>query len=67
MELVQINHGLGLPKTEKLEVVIHLGKFLHGHQEFQVPKMEGILNLISGYFGGGETPLHKPYPYSLYR
>ncbi len=23
------------------------------HQEFQVPKMEGFLNLIFGYFGGG--------------
>ena len=23
--------------------------------------MEGILNLIAGYFGCGETPLHKPY------
>ena len=23
------------------------------HQEFQVPKMEGFLNLIAGYFGGG--------------
>ena len=22
------------------------------HQEFQVPKMEGFLNLIAGYFGG---------------
>ena len=37
------------------------------HQEFQEPKMEGFLYLIFGYFGGGETPLHKPYPYSLYR
>ncbi len=26
--------------------------------------MEGFLNLIFGYFGGGKTPLHKPYPYS---
>ena len=23
------------------------------HQTFQVPKTEGFLNLISGYFGGG--------------
>ena len=23
-----------------------------------------VLNLIFGYFGGGKTPLHKPYPYS---
>ena len=23
------------------------------HQEFQVPKMEGFLNLIAGYFRGG--------------
>ena len=23
------------------------------HQKFQVPKMEGFLNLIFGYFGGG--------------
>ena len=23
------------------------------HQEFQVPKMEAFLNLISSYFGGG--------------
>ena len=28
-------------------------------QEFQV-------YTIFGYFGGGETPLQKPYPYSLY-
>ena len=34
------------------------------HQEFQVPEMEGFLNLIFGYFGGGVPPLHKPYPYS---
>ena len=26
--------------------------------------MEGSLNFIAGYFGG-ETPLHKPDPYSL--
>ena len=42
-------------------------KHLLLHQEFQVPKVEGFLNLIAGYFGGGENPLHKPYPYSLYR
>ncbi len=24
-----------------------------------------VLNLIFGYFGGGETPLHTPYPYKL--
>ena len=29
--------------------------------------MEGFLNLIFGYFGGVYFPLHKPYPYSLYR
>ena len=23
------------------------------HQTFQVPKMEGFLNFIAGYFGGG--------------
>ena len=27
------------------------------HQTFQVPKMEGFLSLIFGYFGGGETSL----------
>ena len=27
-----------------------------GHQEFQVPKMEGFLNLIFGYFGGWVSP-----------
>ena len=37
------------------------------HQHVQVPKMEGFLNHIAGYFGGGLTPLHKPYIYSLYR
>ena len=26
----------------------------------------GILYLLFGDFGGGKTPLHKPYPYSLY-
>ena len=36
------------------------------HQEFQVPKMEGFLNLMGGHFGDGKIPLHKPYPYSLY-
>ena len=25
----------------------------------------GILYLLLGCFGGGKTPLHKPYPYSL--
>ncbi len=29
--------------------------------------MEGFLNLIAGYFGGGFSRIHKPYPYSLYR
>ena len=28
--------------------------------------MEGFLNLIFGYFGGGFSLNHKPYPYSLY-
>ena len=27
------------------------------HQEFQVPKMEGFLNLMFGHFGDGETSL----------
>ena len=27
------------------------------HQEFQVPNLEGLLNLIFGYFGGGVKPL----------
>ena len=35
------------------------------HQEFQVPKMEGFLNLIFGYFGGGYFPyisrIHTAY------
>ena len=35
------------------------------HQEFQVPKME-VLNRIRLFWGLG-SPLHKPYPYSLYR
>ena len=26
---------------------------MYYHQEYQVPKMEGFLNLIAGYFGGG--------------
>ena len=37
-----------------------------GHQEFQVPKMEGFLNLMFGYFGGGFSRIHKPHSYSLY-
>ena len=37
------------------------------HHKFQVPKMEGFLNLIRISFGGVGFPLHKPYPYSLYR
>ena len=36
-----------------------------GHQTFQVPTLEE-LHLISGYFGGGETPLHKPYIHTAY-
>ena len=31
-----------------------------------VPQNGGTKYLISGYFGGGKLPLHKPYPYSLY-
>ena len=30
------------------------------NQEFQVPKMEGFLNLIRLFFGVG-CPSHKPY------
>ena len=26
------------------------------HQKFQVPKMEGLLNLIFGYFGENQVP-----------
>ena len=37
------------------------------HQELQVPKMEDVLNLIFGFFGGMFFPLHKPYPYCLHR
>ena len=37
------------------------------HQEFQVPQMEGFLNLIAGYFlGVGKLPLHKPYIHTAY-
>ncbi len=35
------------------------------HQEFQVPKMEGFLNLMTGYFGGGFPPKIS-LTYSLY-
>ena len=36
-------------------------------QKFQVPNIEGFLNLIFGYFGGvGRVfPYIKPYPYSI--
>ena len=36
------------------------------HQEFQVPKMEESWTLCSAILRVG-FPLHKPYPYSLYR
>ncbi len=36
------------------------------HQGFQVPKMEESLTFIRLFLGMG-IPLHKPYPYSLYR
>ena len=45
-------------------MISQVGEYFY-HQEFPVPKME-VLNLIR-LFWGGETPLHKPYPYSLYR
>ena len=35
------------------------------HQEFQVPKMEGV-NLIAGHFGAGETPVSISLIYSVY-
>ncbi len=53
------------PKSSKYQALItinFLDMFLH--QEFQVPKMEGFLNLTRLFFLGG-SPLHKPYPYSL--
>ncbi len=35
----------------------HVAKSMVGnHQEFQVPKMEGFLDLIAGYFWGGFSP-----------
>ena len=38
------------------------------HQDFQVPKMEGFLNLIRLFWELlFRNSLHKPYPYSLYR
>ena len=46
--------------------VVNLGILVIFHQEFQVPKMEGFLNLIRLFWGLG-FPLHKLYPYSLYR
>ena len=37
------------------------------HQKIQVPKMEGFLNLIASYVGGGGfTALHKPYVPTAY-
>ena len=30
-------------------------------QKFQVPKMEGFLNILLGYLGGGFSRIHKPY------
>ena len=46
-------------------IILLLHKKFCIHQEFQVPKME-VLNLIRLFLGMG-FPLHKPYPYSLYR
>ena len=38
------------------------------HQQFQVPEMEGFLNLNSRrFFWDGVSPYHKPYPYSLHK
>ena len=38
---------------------------VHCHQYVQVPKMEGFPEPHFWLFwGGGETPLHKRYPYS---
>ena len=38
----------------------HHQKQTKSHQKFQVPKMEGFLNLIYGYFGGGgKFPLSR--------
>ena len=38
------------------------------HQKFRTVPIGGFPgHLIFGYFGGGKTPLNKPYPYSLYR
>ena len=31
----------------------HIFQMGWNHQEFQVPKMEGFLNLIAGHFGDG--------------
>ena len=57
----------GYLNTEAHRVFGALGNNPFNHQTFQVPKMGGILNLIFGYFGGVVFPLHKPYPYRLYR
>ena len=59
--------------TWKSLVLAILGEFSQfnrckpSHQHLQVPKMEGFLKSKSLCSGGGITPLHKPYPYSLYR
>ena len=36
-------------------------------QNFRYLRWRVSWTLVAGYFGGGELPLHKPYPYSLYR
>ena len=46
---------------------IHLVEKRFCHQTFQVPKMEGFLNLHYKAILMVGFPLHKPYPYSLYR
>ena len=60
---MSIGFPVGMGRTQDIPIQ---GTTLEDHQEFQVPKTEGFLNLIFGYFGGGKTPLHKPFFYTAY-
>ena len=58
----------GRVEVQNLEKVSLGNRKTHIHQKFQVSKMEvpHLINLIAGYFGGGETALHKPYIHTAY-
>ena len=59
----------GAPRDENLERSTWILKNLLGSPKtkFRYLKWRVSWTLYKAVVGGGETPLHKPYPYSLYR